>query len=303
MPRTEWLFLEEGLAHDTGPGHPECAARLTALRDAFQKAGLPVPSLGARAATREDLLRVHTAEYIDEVERYCASGARHPDPDVVVSPGTWRAALLAAGGAIEACAAVWEGRIDRAFCAVRPPGHHAESDRAMGFCLFNNVAIATRWLRCVAGVPRVAILDWDVHHGNGTQEAFYRDDAVLYISLHQQPLYPGTGHRHERGENNTTLNLPLPPGAGEREWLELLDRRAIPAIRAFAPEFLLISCGFDAHARDPLAQQRLDSESYARMTERVLDIAGGRIVSVLEGGYNLGALGESAVAHFRALSA
>jgi len=302
MPKTEWLFLEEGLEHDTGRGHPECAARLAALRHAFREAGLPEPTLAAREATREELLRVHTAEYLDEIAAYCASGARHPDPDVVVSPGSWRAALMAAGGAIEACRAVWERRIDRAFCAVRPPGHHAEADRAMGFCLLNNVAIAARWLRVEAGAKRVAILDWDVHHGNGTQHTFYNDDTVLYVSMHEHPLYPGTGHIHERGKNDSNINLPMPPGAGEAEWLAMLERKALPKIEAFAPEILLISCGFDAHARDPLAHQQLQAESYARMTELVRGVAGGRIVSLLEGGYNLDALGASAVAHFRALS-
>ena len=172
----------------------------------------------------------------------------------------------------------------------------------MGFCLLNNVAIATRWLRAEAGAKRVAILDWDVHHGNGTQQAFYNDDTVLYVSLHQQPLYPGTGHLHERGKNDSNLNLPMPPGAGEAEWLDILERKALPAINAFAPEILLISCGFDAHERDPLAHQKLKTESYARMTALVRGVADGRIVSLLEGGYNLDELGASAVAHYQALS-
>lgn len=302
MAKIDWLFLEEGIEHDTGPRHPESAARLAAVRHAFREANLPEPGLAARMATRDDLLRVHAAPYLDDLERLCAQGGAHPDPDVVVSRGSWRAACMAAGGAIAACEAVWRGKIDRAFCAVRPPGHHAEHELAMGFCLLNNVAIAARWLCVVGGAKRVAILDWDVHHGNGTQQAFYRDPAVLYVSLHQQPLYPGTGHIHERGEHNNILNLPLPPGAGEAEWLTQLDSKAIPALTAFAPEMLLISCGFDAHAQDPLAQQRLRTESYAEMTRRVLPIAGGRIVSLLEGGYNLDALGACAVAHYRALS-
>jgi len=275
---------------------------LDALRGAFAAAGIAPPSLEPHAAMREALLRVHTADYIDEVAAYSQSGNTHPDPDVVLSAGSWHAALLAAGGAIEACKAVVERRIDRAFCAVRPPGHHAERNRAMGFCLFNNVAVAARWLVAEAGVKKVAILDWDVHHGNGTQHTFYEDDQVLYVSLHQHPLYPGTGFPHERGKNNSNVNIQLPPGAGEGQWLDALTKTALPALNHFAPEFLLISSGFDAHARDPLAHQKLEARSYAAMTTLVKSVADGRIVSLLEGGYNLEALGASAVAHYQALS-
>lgn len=302
MPKTGWLFLEAGLNHDTGRGHPECPARLDALRTAFAAAGIGPPELAPRSATRAELLRVHTADHIDEVAAYSAGGTPHPDPDVVMSEGSWGAALLASGGAIEACRAVLERRLDRAFCAVRPPGHHAERSRAMGFCLFNNVAVAARWLVAEAGLKRVAILDWDVHHGNGTQHTFYEDDQVLYVSLHQHPLYPGTGYPHERGKNNTNLNIQLPPGAGPGEWLDALTKKALPALDGFAPEFLLISSGFDAHARDPLAHQKLEASTYAEMTSLVTRVADGRIVSLLEGGYNLEALGASAVAHYQALS-
>lgn len=303
MLTTDWLYLEAGLNHDTGRGHPERAARLDAVRTAFHAAGIAPPGIAPRKATRDELRRVHTPGYIDEVKAYAASGEAYPDPDVVFSPGSWDAALLAAGGAIEACRAVYEKRLARAFCAVRPPGHHAERDRAMGFCLFNNVAVAARWLLADAGVKKVAILDWDVHHGNGTQHTFYDDEQVLYVSLHQHPLYPGTGHPHERGKNNTNLNLQLPPGAGEGEWLDALERKALPALNAFAPDFLLISAGFDAYRDDPLAHQKLDTATYTRMTELVLPVADGRIVSLLEGGYNLAALGASAVAHYNALTA
>lgn len=302
MANTGWLFLDAGLKHDTGRGHPECPARLDAIRDTFAAAGVAPPCIVPRAATREELLRVHTADHIDEVSAYSRSRAPHPDPDVVLSEGSWEAALLAAGGAIAACGAVLEKRLDRAFCAVRPPGHHAERNRAMGFCLFNNVAVAAQWLVAEAGLKKVAILDWDVHHGNGTQHTFYEDEQVLYVSLHQHPLYPGTGYPHERGKNNTNLNIQLPPGAGEGEWLDALTAKALPALNAFAPEILLISSGFDAHARDPLAHQKLEAGSYAEMTNLVKPVADGRIVSMLEGGYNLEALGDSAVAHYRALS-
>ncbi|MBM3290029.1 MAG: histone deacetylase, partial [Candidatus Hydrogenedentes bacterium] len=191
--KTGYCFREEGLLHDTGRGHPECAARLDAIRKAFTNAKVEYISIDVKPATREDLLRVHTAEHVDTIERTCAQGAEYPDADTVMVKASWDAALLAAGGAIAACGAVLDGKVDNAFSAMRPPGHHAERDRAMGFCLFNNVAIAARWLRDVRGVGKVAILDWDVHHGNGTQHTFYDDDTVYYASMHQHPLYPGTG--------------------------------------------------------------------------------------------------------------
>jgi len=299
----EFLFQSAGLAHDTGRGHPECAARLSAIAEVFERAGVSTSSRRISSAREADVARVHTREHIRAIKEYCKSGATYPDPDVVMGPGSWEAAMLAAGTAIAACKGVAAGEIRRAFCAVRPPGHHAEADRAMGFCLFNNVAVAARWLQAEAGVKRVAILDWDVHHGNGTQHSFYNDDTVLYVSLHQHPLYPGTGQAHERGKNNTNLNIPLPPGAGPEQWLEALGKKAVPVLEAFAPDFLLISCGFDAHRSDPLAHQRLETETFAEMTRAVVHLAGGRIVSLLEGGYHLEALGASALAHFKALEA
>jgi acetoin utilization deacetylase AcuC-like enzyme len=173
----------------------------------------------------------------------------------------------------------------------------------MGFCLFNNVAVAVRWLQSVGNVRRIAIMDWDVHHGNGTQHAFYEDDHVYYVSIHQHPLYPGSGFPDERGRANTNLNIPMPPGAGPAEWLKALDEQVLPELSKFDPDFLLISCGFDAHRLDPLGAQTLETETYAEMTRRLGGLAKGRIVSLLEGGYNLQAVGESAVAHFRALEA
>ncbi|MBI2431726.1 MAG: histone deacetylase [Candidatus Hydrogenedentes bacterium] len=301
MRRTGFIFRQECLLHDTGPGHPERASRLPAILEAFHMAGLNPPRLTIAPASKKELARIHTRDYINEIERTCREGLHYPDPDMVMVRESWVAALLAAGGAIGACQAVLAGEYDSVFAAVRPPGHHAEPDRAMGFCLFNNVAIAAAWLRAEAGVRRVAIVDWDVHHGNGTERAFYRDDTVYYASLHQHPLYPGTGHPSERGKNNTNLNIQLPPGSGPEAWLGGLQDRVMPEIEQFDPEFLLISCGFDAHRLDPLASQRLESESFAEMTRLVKPLAGGKIVSLLEGGYDLTALGESAVAHFRAL--
>lgn len=299
--RTGFCFREEGLLHDTGRGHPECPARLEAIRSAFAAANVDYIAVDVAPASREDLLRVHTAAHIDTIERTCRENDEYPDADTVMGRASWDAALLAAGGAIAACNAVLEGAVDNAFSAMRPPGHHAERDRAMGFCLFNNVAIAARWLRDVRGLGKVAILDWDVHHGNGTQHTFYDDDTVYYASIHQHPLYPGTGYPNERGKNNTNLNVQMDWGFGPKEWLAVLDEKILPEFERFQPDFLLISCGFDAHTMDPLASQRLETQTYAEMTRRVKRVAGGKIVSLLEGGYHLRALGESAVAHFRAL--
>lgn len=287
--------------HDTGRGHPESAARLEAVRAAFVAAKVEYVALDVSPAAREDLLRVHTADHIATIEQTCAHGLDYPDADTIMVKASWNAALLAAGGAIAACKAVLDGEVDNAFSAMRPPGHHAESDRAMGFCLFNNVAVAARWLREVRGVKRVAILDWDVHHGNGTQHTFYNDDTIYYASMHQHPLYPGTGFPSERGKNNTNLNVQMQWGYGPEEWLDALDNKILPEFDRFKPDFLLISCGFDAHKMDPLASQRLETKTYAEMTRRVKRVANGRIVSLLEGGYHLGALGDSAVAHFAAL--
>lgn len=301
--RTGFCFREEGLLHDTGRGHPECAARLDAVRNAFAQAKAAYCPINVTPAERADLLRVHTAEHVDTIEHTCSNNADYPDADTVMVQASWDAALLAAGGAIAACRAVLDGEVDNAFAAMRPPGHHAERDRALGFCLFNNVAIAARWLRDVRGTGKVAILDWDVHHGNGTQHTFYNDDTVYYASMHQHPLYPGTGYPGERGKNNTNLNVQMGWGFGPKEWLAALDSRIIPEIERFGPDFLLISCGFDAHTLDPLASQRLEADTYAEMTHRVKHLAGGRIVSLMEGGYHLRALGESAVAHLNALRA
>ncbi len=301
MSRAALVYSEVGLAHQTPEGHPECAARLTAIRHAFEAARLDPPSIAPAPANRSDLLRIHTEEHIETIRGACLSAGPYEDPDTYMVPASWDAALLAAGGAIEACKAVLSGAADNVFCAMRPPGHHAEADRAMGFCLFNNVAIAARWLQAEAGLKRVAILDWDVHHGNGTQHSFYDDPSVYYVSLHQFPHYPGTGRAEERGAHQTTLNILMAAGTPAEAWLEAIENRVVPELELFDPDFLLISCGFDAHVLDPLADQNLRTEDYARMTRMVKHLAAGRIVSLLEGGYHLRALGESAVAHFRAL--
>ncbi|MBN2310651.1 MAG: histone deacetylase [Candidatus Hydrogenedentes bacterium] len=301
MARTGFLYLNQGLAHDAGPHHPESPERLEAIARAFERARLNPPLISPQPATHQDLARVHSEEHIALIEQTCKTGAVYPDPDTGMGAGSWDAALHAAGGVIAACRAVLKGEFDNAFCAVRPPGHHAERERAMGFCLFNNVAMAARWLQREAGVDKVAILDWDVHHGNGTQQAFYEDAQVYVAGIHQHPLYPGTGDPAERGAGQSNLNIRMPWGAGPREWLAAIESRILPELTRFAPDFLLISCGFDAHRLDPLAAQELESDTFAQMTRSVRAVAGGRIVSVLEGGYHLAALGESAALHFQAL--
>jgi len=298
---TALIYSDAGLRHETPKGHPECPERLTAIRAAFDASELSPPRIEPRAASRADLLRIHTEQHIETTHATCLAAAPYDDPDTYMVPGSWDAALLAAGGAIEGCKAVIAGTAKSVFSAMRPPGHHAEADRAMGFCLFNNVAIAARWLQTEAGVKRVAILDWDVHHGNGTQHSFYNDPSVYYISLHQFPHYPGTGRADERGAHSTTLNLPMAADTPAEIWLKAIQSRVVPELERFDPGFFLISCGFDAHEADPLGDQNLKTEDYAHMTRMVKHLAGGRIVSLLEGGYNLRALGESAVAHFRAL--
>ena len=301
MARTGFVFREEGLLHDTGPLHPESPQRLLAVLKAFERAEIDPPRVQVEPATRKDLLRVHSGDHVDMIRETCAHGYPYPDLDTSMGRGSWDAALLAAGGGIAACQSVLAKEFDNVFWAMRPPGHHAERDYAMGFCLFNNISIAARWLLDEAGLKRVAILDWDIHHGNGTQHIFYEDDAVYYASIHQHPHYPGTGFPEERGRNNTNLNVQMPPGCAPDEWLAALDKIILPEFERFDPEFLLISNGFDAHRMDPLGRQLLEAEHFAEMTRRVRHIAGGRIVSLLEGGYHLDALGACAVAHFKAM--
>jgi acetoin utilization deacetylase AcuC-like enzyme len=299
MARTGLVYSDLMLDHLTRMGHPEAPERLSAVKEALDEAAVDPHLIPITPATEADLLRVHTPEHVSQIRQACMTGY-YPDPDTPMGPGSWEAAMLAAGGGISACEAVWENRVDNAFCAVRPPGHHAETDRAMGFCLFNNVAIAARWLLAVKAVKRVAILDWDVHHGNGTQQAFYDEDAVLFASLHQHPLYPGTGWPSERGTHRNIVNVQVPRGAGPQKFMDVFDAKVLPAMLEFAPDFLLISAGFDGHKMDPLGGLGLETETYAELTRKAKTVSQ-RVVSILEGGYNLDALGECAAAHFKAL--
>jgi len=261
----------------------------------------------ARAA-RDRLALVHPEAYVDAVlAAVPEEGHRHLDPDTVVSPGSGEAALRAAGALIDAVDAVIGGKARNAFCAVRPPGHHAEPARPMGFCLFNSVAVGAEHARDAHGVARAAVVDFDVHHGNGTQAMFWDDEGLFCASTHQFPHYPGTGAADETGQYGNIANAPLAPGSGSDAFRKAFDRTVIPALDAFRPEIVFISAGFDAHERDPLAQINLVEEDYAWATDQLLAIAdshaGGRVVSVLEGGYDLSALASSAAAHVRRLMA
>lgn len=297
--------------HRPGPGHPEAPERYAAVMGALTEAGLLLEAavLPGRGASREALERVHRPSYLDLAEAEIRDGAVELSTgDVQVCPESWETALWAAGTAMAAVDAVVEGQARRAFCVIRPPGHHATSDRGMGFCILNNVAVAARHAQARHGLARVLIVDWDLHHGNGTQDIFYEDGSVFYFSTHQSPLYPGTGQPHERGRGaglGCTLNWPLRAGAGRAEVMEAFTTGLLPSAEAFAPDLVLISAGFDARAGDPLGDLRLTDADFHDLTEMVCGIAdrhaGGRVVSVLEGGYNLAGLGSAAVAHGRRL--
>ncbi|GLQ47230.1 acetoin utilization protein [Dyella lipolytica] len=294
------------LQHDPGPGHAESPARLRAVLQALDQDRFAVlDRIEAPRATREQLLRVHTAAHVDRIlSTLPDSGTVRLDEDTLMSPASAEAGLRAAGALVAAVDAVMQGAATRAFCAVRPPGHHATPDTAMGFCLFNNIAVAAAHALTSHGLKRVAIADFDVHHGNGTQDIFQREPRVLFISSHQSPLYPGTGSAGEHGAGNI-VNAPLSPGDGSYEFRELWDGALLPRLHAFKPQLVLVSAGFDAHRNDPLADIRLQTEDYAWITERLVDVArmhaGGRLVSTLEGGYDLAALAASVSAHVAAL--
>jgi acetoin utilization deacetylase AcuC-like enzyme len=292
--------------HDPGRLHPESPARLKAIL-----AALEAPEFAAlerRAAPLAEvaqIARVHARLYVDRVlHAIPSSGYVGFDPDTIASPGSGEAALRAAGAVAAAVDAVVAGEVRNAFCAVRPPGHHAESARAMGFCLFNNVAVGAEQARQVHGLARIAVVDFDVHHGNGTQHMFERNRDLFYASTHQWPFYPGTGAADETGVGNI-VNVPLAPMSGSREFRAAMTEIVLPALRRFRPDLLLISAGFDAHADDPLASLRLVEADYEWVTAALMAVADeccrGRVISTLEGGYDLPALAASAAAHVRAL--
>lgn len=297
--------------HLAGRDHPERPERFDAVTAALRQAGLMshLMPLDLRSASEDELALCHTGEYLQVARSDIESGYRYLSTgDTEIGPGSWEAAVRAAGAGLSAVDAVAGGSARNAFCVVRPPGHHANTMRGMGFCLFNNVAIAARYAQRRHGVGKVLIVDWDVHHGNGTQDIFYADPSVFFFSTHQWPLYPGTGRADETGAGaakGTTMNFPLPAGSGRAEILGAVQDALMPAMESFRPELVLISAGFDSRIGDLLGRFTLTDEDFADLTRAVMEIAGrsagGRVVSMLEGGYNLEGLASAAVAHVQAL--
>ena len=313
MRRTGYVYDDRYLLHDPGSWHPERPDRLKAIQASLKDSGILelLIHLKPYPAPLAWVERLHDPDYIRRFQDTCQGGQQIFEvQDCGISPESYEIALLAAGGVMAAADAIMGDKADNAFCAVRPPGHHAERARALGFCFFNNVALGVVYLLENFGLERVAIVDWDVHHGNGTQHLFEADPRVFYLSLHEDPqyCYPGTGYRREEGKGpgkGFTLNLPFPPHSGDEEYLEALRNEGLPRLRQFAPQFVMISAGFDAHAKDPLAQMHLTRSGYREMTRLVLDLAqesaGGRLITVLEGGYNLEVLEECVEDHLRIL--
>jgi acetoin utilization deacetylase AcuC-like enzyme len=299
---------DSSLEHDTGP-HPEGPGRIPAIEGELEARGwLGYERRDAPEVGLDTLTAVHPRSYVDAVRELCESGGGAFDPDTVASPGSWTAALHAAGGACALVGALVARETPFGFCGLRPPGHHAEPEQAMGFCLFSNLAVAARHALDSLGVERVFVLDWDVHHGNGTNDIFHGDPALLFASIHQSPLYPGTGPLSDVGSGpgeGYTINLPVPPGSGEETWLGLVEHVVVPAARAFEPQLILVSAGFDAHRDDPLGQQRLDADSFAQMALHVRalgEAVGAPVGAVLEGGYDLTGLAQSTAASLEAFA-
>ena len=312
LAETGLVYGEIYLKHDTGPHHPERPERLTAIIETLEAGGLldKLVRIEPEPAERSVLELCHKPRYIDEFKMAVENSEPFLHrPECVLSPATFEVALCAVGGVLKGIDEVMEGRVRNCFCAVRPPGHHAGNYRAMGFCFFNNVAIAAKYLQKEHAVEKIVIIDWDAHHGNGTQYMFDKDPTIYFVSFHENPFscYPGTGKDSEIGHHQGkgfTQNFPMPAGAGEKEYLEAFEKVEL-AMKKFRPQFVLVSAGFDAHTAEPSAHIDLTAEGYAELTRRVKTIAevyaGGRLVSVLEGGYVLGALGESVEKHIRVL--
>lgn len=297
--------------HDTGKGHPERPERLAALHQHLDESGLgqDLTTIEPFVVDEDWLHRGHAAAHVTNVRKRCEQGATYmEDYETMLCPASYDIARRAVGATFAGADAIASGDVDFAFCAVRPPGHHAEFDRAMGFCLFNSVAIAARYIQETHDLERVVIIDWDVHHGNGTQHILETDPSIFYFSIHQFPHYPGTGAADERGLGEglgATLNVPVPAGTGDDVYRDAFDQTLIPAMETFRPEFVIVSAGFDAHVRDPLSMTRVSDEGFARMTEQVLTIANdhanGRLLSVLEGGYDLEGLSSGVETHLKVL--
>lgn len=310
---TGFLYDPRFLDHEAGAGHPESPARLSSVMAYLQTQPWfsSLKPVAPRRADEETLRRVHSKNYLHRAAETCASGAPLLDtPDVGINEKSFDTALLAAGSALELADRIMRGEIQNAFALLRPPGHHAETDTAMGFCLLNNIAIAARYFQKKHGLEKILILDWDVHHGNGTQHTFEEDPSVFYISTHQFPFYPGTGRASENGRGRgkgTTLNCPLRAGSGDFDYEQIFQLEILPAIERYKPDAILISAGFDAHQADPLGGMNLSAAFYGWMTERMMEAAerhaDGRILSLLEGGYDLNALPLCVAEHLKVLNA
>ena len=298
------------MKHKNEP-HPENPGRLNAIQKNIESSKYynNLTLIQPRKARVEDIAKIHGKGYIQSVENSCQNGVRNLDADTVISKDSYQAALLSAGAGLEAVDKILGGTVDNAFCAVRPPGHHAEQNKAMGFCLFNNVGVIARYAQNVHKLEKVFIFDWDVHHGNGTQHSFYKDSSVYYSSIHQYPFYPGTGGVDETGTEDglgANLNLPMRAHSCDADYMNAIEHKLIPVIQKFNPDLIIISAGFDAHTNDPLAQINLSTECYGKMTQKLMEIANdvcnGRIISMLEGGYDYSALADSVQLHVETLS-
>jgi acetoin utilization deacetylase AcuC-like enzyme len=305
------IYSDEYLKHNTGPSHPESPERLKSIMTYLTKSDLMkrLVILEPNPASLEWIEEIHSVTYINDVKNYSEQGMTYIHSyDNQICPESYRVAILAVGGVLYAVDNVMEEEFKKAFCLIRPPGHHSLRDEAMGFCLFNNIAIAAKYLLKKYQLKRILIVDWDVHHGNGTQSAFYEDPEVLYFSIHQHPLYPGSGMEWEKGKGageGFTMNFPVPPGTGDEVYIKIFSEKLYPKAIEYNPEFVLISAGFDAHKEDPLASISLTENAYRELTDIVVKIAdecsGGRIVSVLEGGYNLKFLPLCVAEHLKSL--
>jgi acetoin utilization deacetylase AcuC-like enzyme len=310
--KTGFVYDPQFLEHDPGNGHPERKERLSTAIDYLQQQAwfTTLTPVSAQSAKRQWIQTIHADDYIERAAAACSSGATFLDvSDVGVSARSYDVALLAAGSLMSMADQVVDEQLDNGFVMARPPGHHAEHDMALGFCMFNNVAVTTRYLQQHHGLDKILILDWDVHHGNGTQHSFEEDPSVLYVSTHQYPFYPGTGAYSETGNGagaGATLNCPMPAGADDSEYEAAWRERILPRIDSFAPQMIIVSAGFDAHRADPLAQMNLSTEFYAWMTERLMEQAekhcAGRLISILEGGYNVNELPQCIGEHLQVLA-
>lgn len=310
MNKTGYISDPFYLKHKNEP-HPENPGRLNAIQKNIESSKYynNLTLIQPRKATVEDIAKVHGTGYIRSVEDSCRNGVRNLDADTVISSDSYQAALLSAGAGLEALDKILEGTVGNAFCAVRPPGHHAEQNKAMGFCLFNNVGVIARYAQNVQKIEKVFIFDWDVHHGNGTQHSFYKDSSIYYSSIHQYPFYPGTGGVDETGTGDglgSNLNLPMRAYSCDADYINAIEHKLIPVIQKFNPDLIIISAGFDAHENDPLAQINLSTDCYGKMTQKLMEIANdvcnGRILSMLEGGYDYSALADSVQLHVETLS-